>query len=81
MNAVEYNSLVEDWRKNRKTPNGIKTTRSNFDTRINGTSAFVVFNQHNDNTDGTQRDSIEARYLEKINGEWKMVNVTVIPKK
>ena len=81
MNAVEYNSLVEDWRKNRKTPNGIKTTRSNFDTRINGTSAFVVFNQHNDNTDGTQRDSIEERYLEKINGEWKMVNVTVIPQK
>lgn len=81
MNAEEYNTLLEDYRKNFKTPNGIKITRNNFAIRINGTSAFVVFNQHNDNTDGTQRDSIEERYLEKINGDWKIVNVTVIPKK
>ncbi len=81
MNSEEYNALLEDYRKNYKTPNGIKITRSNFAIRINGTSAFVVFNQHNDNTDGTQRDSIEERYLEKVNGEWKIVNVTVIPKK
>jgi ketosteroid isomerase-like protein len=81
MSAEEYSALLEDYRKNYKTPTNIKITRSNFAIRINGTSAFVVFNQHNDNADGTQRDSIEERYLEKVNGEWKIVNVTVIPKK
>ena len=81
MNAEEYNSLLEDYRKTYNTPNATKVNRSNFAIRINGTSAFVVFNQHNDNADGTQRDSVEERYLEKVNSEWKIVNVTVIPKK
>jgi len=40
-----------------------------FDTRMIGTSVFVVFNQFNDNTDDKQRNSIEEQYLEKENGD------------
>jgi hypothetical protein len=80
MNGEEFRAMVGTIRATWK-PDPKKITRSNFSIRINGSSAFVVYNQHNENADGSQRDSIEERYLEKMNGEWKIVNVTVIPKK
>lgn len=56
-------------------------TRSNWNIRINGASAFVTFNQLNEYTEtNTKSETYEERFLEKINGEWKIVNVTVFPK-
>ena len=80
MNGEEFRAMIETMRKTWK-PDARKITRSDFSIRINGSSAFVVFNQHSDNVDGTKRDTIEERYLEKMSGEWKIINVTVIPKK
>lgn len=55
-----------------------KVTRENYVIRVNGNSAFVIFDQHNERPDGTVRHSVEERYLERINTEWKLVNVTVL---
>ncbi|GAB3639601.1 Cif family virulence factor [Spirosoma arcticum] len=55
-----------------------KVTRENWLIRVNGNSAFVVFDQHNARPDGTTRHSVEERYLERMNNEWKLVNVTVL---
>jgi ketosteroid isomerase-like protein len=59
-------------------PTKDKITRDNWLIRINGNSAFVVFDQYNARPDGTTRHSVEERYLERINSEWKLVNVTVL---
>lgn len=62
-------------------PSKDKVTRDNWLIRVNGNSAFVVFDQHNARPDGTTRHSVEERYLERMNGEWKLVNVTVLVEK
>ncbi|MBC7572072.1 MAG: nuclear transport factor 2 family protein [Spirosoma sp.] len=59
-------------------PSKDKVTRDNWLIRINGNSAFVVFDQYNARPNGTTRHSVEERYLERINSEWKIVNVTVL---
>ena len=59
-------------------PTKDKITRDNWLIRVNGNSAFVVFDQHNARPDGTTRHSVEERYLERVNTEWKLVNVTVL---
>ncbi len=41
--------------------------------RINGTSAFVTSIQINTQPDGSKVRYHKADYLEKINGEWKMI--------
>ncbi|HSJ69364.1 MAG TPA: nuclear transport factor 2 family protein [Anditalea sp.] len=46
---------------------------TDFKIRINGTSAFVTYNQTNSLKDGTKVRYYKAEYLEKINNEWKMI--------
>lgn len=46
---------------------------TDFKIRINGTSAFVTYNQTNTLKDGTKERYYKAEYLEKINDEWKMI--------
>lgn len=59
-------------------PVKINRERSNMNIKINGSSAFVTFEQASTNIEtGNKTYSNEERYLEKINGEWKFVNVTV----
>lgn len=43
--------------------------------RINGSSAMVHFNQVLAHTSGEQQNMYNERYLEKINGEWKIVYI------
>lgn len=57
-------------------------TRSNWNIRVNGASAFVTYNQVNEYTETSiKNESYEERFLEKTNGEWKIANTTVIMKK
>ena len=53
------------------------TALSDFYVRVNGNSAWVVFNQHQifANEDGGQDlyETMEVRGLEKINNEWRIV--------
>jgi ketosteroid isomerase-like protein len=77
----DYRKTLEQYAAQNLKPSGEKATRANWLIRVNGNSAFVIFDQHNEYPDGTNRDSVEERYLERVNNEWKMVNVTVLPKK
>ena len=73
----EFKKAYDDWEKNGKVQE-VAVTRENWLIRINGNSAFAVFDQYNKQPDGTNRHSVEERYLERTNGEWKLVNVTVL---
>lgn len=81
MTGDEYRKTVEQYAAQKLKPSGERATRDNWLIRVNGNSAFVIFDQHNEYPDGTNRDSVEERYLERVNNEWKIVHVTVLPKK
>lgn len=78
MTGDEYRKTVEQYAAQNLKPSQEKATRDNWIIRVNGNSAFAVFDQHNQYPDGTTRHSVEERYLERMNGEWKVVNVTVL---
>ena len=77
-----WKKLDEVWTTHK--PQRVKVTRSNWNIRIKGDAAFVTLNQRNENLENnTVKETYEERYLEKISGDWKIVNSTVwvIPKK
>lgn len=56
-------------------------TRTNWNIRTKGDAAFVTFDQRIENQDNQLVwESVEARYMEKINGQWKIVNTTGVVK-
>jgi hypothetical protein len=59
-------------------PTGETFQNKDYVIRINGTSAFCVFEQATTATDGTKGNFHETRYLEKIDGEWKIVYVGAV---
>jgi hypothetical protein len=88
--SFQYNGLsfVGDafWKKteelfaSRKSNNNINT-RSDWNFTIKGETAFVTFSQKTENVEKkTTYETYEERYVEKVNGEWKMVNMTAIKK-
>jgi hypothetical protein len=56
-------------------PNGETFKNTGYVVRINGTSAFVYYDQTVTATDGTKQYAHETRYLEKMEGDWKIVYV------
>lgn len=59
-------------------PRKVNNIRSEWNIRVNGASAFVTFFQRQETVENNGIiESYEERYLEKINGDWKIVNVTV----
>lgn len=71
-----------DMRYAHATPQKVVNTRTNWNVRINGNSAFVTFNQQVDSEDRKRiSETREARYLEKTNGQWKIVNMTAVAKR
>ena len=64
-----------------KKPAKANTVRTGWNIRAVGNTAFVTFEQRDENLDTKAvRETAETRYLEKIGGEWKIVNVSVVPK-
>ena len=62
-------------------PTKINTVRTGWNIRAVGNTAFVTFEQRDENLDTKAiRETAETRYMEKVNGEWKIVNVSVILK-
>lgn len=58
-------------------PRKVNNIRSEWNVRANGASAFVTFFQRQEMVENNGIvESYEERYLEKVNGEWKIVNVT-----
>ena len=56
-------------------PDGTTFKNENYVMNINGASAFVHFYETTTAGDGSKRSDYAIRYLEKINGEWKIVYV------
>ena len=81
MTGDEWRKMVEEYATQNLAPSKETATRENWLIRVNGNAAFVVFDQHNQYPDSTTRDSVEERYLERVDNEWKIVNVTVLPRK
>ena len=77
----ELRKIGEQYAAQNLAPSKEIATRENWLIRANGNAAFVVFDQHNQYPDGKTRDSVEERYMERIDNEWKIVNVTNLPRK
>jgi ketosteroid isomerase-like protein len=54
-------------------PNKETFTFENFRVRIQGNTAFASYLQVSTQEDGKQQRFQKGEYLEKINGEWKMI--------
>ena len=66
-----------------KTVKSIKcnNTRTDWNIRVKGEAAFVTFSQSVENLEkNTTSETYEERYLEKIEGDWKILNVTAVAK-
>ena len=50
----------------------------NYVVRVSGASAFAYFDQTTTSTTGEKQHFYETRYLEKVNGEWKIVYVGAV---
>jgi len=81
MTGDELRKMGEQYAAQNLKPSQETATRENWLIRVNGNAAFVIFDQHNQYPDGKTRDSVEERYLERIDNEWKIVNVTNLPRK
>lgn len=81
MTGDELRKIAEQYAAQNLAPSKETATRENWFIRVNGNAAFVIFDQHNQYPDGKTRDSVEERYMERIDNEWKIVNVTNLPRK
>lgn len=61
-------------------PSKAKIEREWESINIYGKAAYVRFKQKVADEDITRGEQAEVRFLEKIDGQWKIVNVTVIRK-
>lgn len=62
-------------------PEKANTVRTGWNIRAVGNTAFVTFEQRDESLDTKViRETAETRYMEKIDGAWKIVNVSVVPK-
>lgn len=79
--ASEIGELVA--RLSTQKPNKPGTTFNNtkYNIRPNGNAAWVTFEQTFLFPDGTKTVNLESRYLEKIDGLWKIIHMTSIPKR
>ena len=65
----------------KRKPTTLRTTRTDWNICAQGETAFVTFSQRVENPETKSiSETAEARYLEKIGGEWKIINVTVVNK-
>ena len=56
-------------------PDGSTFKNENYVMNISGATAFVHFYETTTSGDGSKRTDYQIRYLERINGEWKIVYV------
>ncbi|MBD2702725.1 nuclear transport factor 2 family protein [Spirosoma sp. BT702] len=60
-------------------PIKMTNTRTNWNICTKGETAYVTFTQRSENHETkTILESAEARYLEKVNGQWKIVSVVAM---
>jgi hypothetical protein len=79
--ASEIGELVARLSTQKPNKPGTTFNNSKYNIRPNGNAAWVTFEQAFLFPDGTKTLNLESRYLEKINGEWKIIHMTSIPKR
>ncbi len=63
--------------KSSKVSDKVKVNNSNYTIHVNGNMAFVAYDQTLVDSHG-KTESKESRTLEKIDGQWKIINVTAL---
>ena len=80
--ATEIGEMVKRLSTQRPNKPGTTFVNSNYNIRPNGDAAWASFEQTYHYPDGAQSvTNLESRYLEKIDGQWKISHMVSIPKK
>jgi len=75
----KINSFYLDYFENEAEPGDFYEVKRNYKIKVYGESAWAVFdNDYYNGEDELQSTSIHAEFLEKVNGEWKLVFYTSI---
>lgn len=73
----QFNKLMDLVQENVKTKREVEVEKSEYETRINGNTAWVTYNQKSTRKDGSNLGSKrQTRILEKTNQGWKIVYVS-----
>lgn len=81
ISATELGELVSRLSTQKPNQPGTVFTNTHYNIRPNGTAAWASFEQTFRYPDGRTTTNLESRYLEKIDGEWKISHMTSIPKR
>jgi hypothetical protein len=79
--ATEIGQMVSRLSTQKPNQPGTTFTNSNYNIRPNGNAAWASFEQTFKYPDGRTIANLENRYLEKIDGKWKITHMTSIPKR
>ena len=75
----KINSFFLDYFENEAEPGNFYEVKKNYNIKVYGESALAVFdNDYYNGEDELLSSSIHAEFLEKVNGEWKIVFYTSI---
>ena len=80
--SVMYKKIFEEWKELMKNEpeksHRDEWTGSNYDIHLNGNVAFIFYDEHNHGVwegESYSNDSRTLKYMEKKDGEWKIVAV------
>ncbi len=82
ISATEIGEMVARLSTQRPNKPGTTFTNTNYNIRPNGNAAWASYEQTFHYPDGRESlTNIESRYLEKIDGQWKIAHMITIPKR
>jgi hypothetical protein len=81
ISATELGELVSRLSTQKPNQPGTVFTNTHYNIRPNGNAAWASFEQTFRYPDGRTSTNLESRYLEKIDGTWKISHMTSIPKR
>ncbi|WP_373512060.1 DUF4440 domain-containing protein [Persicitalea sp.] len=80
--ATEIDEMVKRLSSQKPNKPGTTFTNTNFNIQPNGNAAWVSYEQTFHYPDGRESlTNIESRYMEKIDGKWKISHMITIPKR
>ena len=75
----EIGSGFKEYIENNPEPGKIKEVKTNYKIKVYQESAWAVFDNETYNSEGELTNkSIHVEFLEKVNGEWKIVYLSIV---
>ncbi len=75
----ELNSLIKDAFESAPEPDGSKEVKTNYKIKVYPESAWAVFDNEGYNSEGELTNkSIHVEFLEKVDGEWRIVYFSMV---